>query len=498
MVKIIKYWRARPVLFFVVIVGLTAAARLAALFFFEANIGPDEAQYWVWSKAPAFGYYSKPPLIAWVIGATTALFGDAEWAVRLPAPLFQAGAALYVFALARRLYGEAAGFWSGLGWLFLPGVTLSSALITTDAPLLFFWAAALFYFFSMLRARQSERETFFDAILLGASIGLGFLAKYAMIYFLFGAMLAFFLSRETRRAFPRRAGLLALLVAGAVFAPNIWWNAAHNFDTLAHTAANANWRGSLIHPLNFLVFLLSQFGVFSIAPMLLLIWGIATLKGRLAEAGPEKGTDLALLAFALTPLAIVAPEALISRAHANWAAAAFPAAIILITVWALRRGARWVVVANAGFNLAVAVVFLIAFSNFAIIDAVGLSSVVKPLRGWQAQGAAVHEAAKGYDAILVDDRELMGSLLYYARGGPPIVALNSNRRVDNHYEAFMAYDPDKAPRALFIGKSADPTAAVAYFGEVMPVGANAVDLESGRRRTLYLFEVSAYKGAQGG
>lgn len=494
MKDLLALWRARPVAFFLCAAGIIAAARIAALFFFQADIGPDEAQYWIWSKAPAFGYYSKPPLIAWAIGATTGLFGDAPWAVRLSAPLFQFGACLYLFVLARRLYGEAAGFWSGLGWLLLPGVSLSSALITTDAPLLFFWSAALCYFFSMLSAKAEARSALPPAILLGAAVGLGFLAKYAMVYFLIGAALALVLSRKTRRAFPWRAGLVAAAVAAAVFAPNIWWNAAHNFDTLAHTAANANWSGRLFHPANFLNFLFSQFGVFGVLPTLGLIWGLATARRCIGEAGEQREADIALLAFALTPLAIVAPEALISRAHANWAAASYPAAIILVTVWALRARALWAVAANAVFNTCVAAILVAALSDFALVDAVGASNAVKRVRGWPAQGAAVRAAAAGYDAILVDDRELMGELLYYARGGPPIRAWNSNHRVDSHYEAFMAYDPAKAPRALYVTERPDAPGLANAFARQAPAGSSEADLKRGRKRTLYFFAVSGYRG----
>src|SRR5258705_8486323 len=89
------------------IAGLTLV-RLVTLFSTPLELYPDEAQYWLWSRALDFGYYSKPPVIAWAIWATTSLGGDAEPWVRLSAPLFQAGAALIVFAIARRLYGGGA------------------------------------------------------------------------------------------------------------------------------------------------------------------------------------------------------------------------------------------------------------------------------------------------------------------------------------------------------------------------------------------------------
>ena len=84
--------------------GLTFA-RLIALFRTPLELYPDEAQYWLWSRIPSFGYYSKPPMVAWAIWASTAFGGDAEPWVRLPAVLFQGAATLLVFQIASR-YSE--------------------------------------------------------------------------------------------------------------------------------------------------------------------------------------------------------------------------------------------------------------------------------------------------------------------------------------------------------------------------------------------------------
>src|SRR5579863_3099354 len=71
--------------------------RLLWLALQPADLYPDEAQYWLWSRHLALGYYSKPPLVAWAIALTTALFGNGSFAIRLSAPLFHALAALFVY-----------------------------------------------------------------------------------------------------------------------------------------------------------------------------------------------------------------------------------------------------------------------------------------------------------------------------------------------------------------------------------------------------------------
>ena len=189
--------------FALVVMALTAV-RLAGLMLTPLSLHPDEAQYWTWSRTLDWGYFSKPPLVAWAIAATTALFGNDPWAVRLSAPFAHAGAACALFALGRRMYGDAAGWWAGVSWLLIPGVWLSSLLITTDALLLPLWAAALFTGW-----RWVETRTLRWALLTGALVGLGALAKYAMLYFPICAALAAVWSPTVRRAIFSTHGLAA-------------------------------------------------------------------------------------------------------------------------------------------------------------------------------------------------------------------------------------------------------------------------------------------------
>src|ERR1700739_722054 len=75
------------------LVGVAAITglRLLWLALQPADLFPDEAQYWIWSQQLALGYYSKPPLVAWLIALTTGVLGDSEFAVRLAAPPLHAG-----------------------------------------------------------------------------------------------------------------------------------------------------------------------------------------------------------------------------------------------------------------------------------------------------------------------------------------------------------------------------------------------------------------------
>ena len=84
------------------IVGVVTLIRVAVLIATPLQLYPDEAQYWWWAQTPDWGYFSKPPLIAWIMWLTTRL-SDAEWAIRLASPLLHAATALIMFGVGRRL-----------------------------------------------------------------------------------------------------------------------------------------------------------------------------------------------------------------------------------------------------------------------------------------------------------------------------------------------------------------------------------------------------------
>src|ERR1041384_3830430 len=182
-------------------IAALTVARLISLAATTAELYPDEAQYWFWSLHPALGYYSKPPLVAWVIGLTTRVLGDSEFAIRLTAPFLHAIAAAFVYGIAARLHDRRTRLWSALAYITLPGVSLSAFLISTDAVLLPCWAAALYAF---IRAREPGGERWWLAV--GIAAGLGLLAKYAMAYWLLSAFGYVLLVRDERRPFPPLLG----------------------------------------------------------------------------------------------------------------------------------------------------------------------------------------------------------------------------------------------------------------------------------------------------
>jgi len=129
------------------------------------------------------------------VGATTALFGDAEWAVRLSSPILHSLTAFMIFRTARFIFDARTGFWAALIYLLMPAVWLSSGLVTTDVPLLLCWITALNAWFHL---REGAHWGY--AIQFGAALGLGLLSKYAMLFFFPPLALAILIDSPSRKA----------------------------------------------------------------------------------------------------------------------------------------------------------------------------------------------------------------------------------------------------------------------------------------------------------
>lgn len=464
-------------------------ARLVWLALGRADLYPDEAQYWLWSLHPALGYYSKPPLVAWLIAVTTALFGDDELAIRLAAPLLHFGTALVIYALARRLYDARTALWSAIAYATLPGVSASAVIISTDAPLLFCWAVALYAF---IRARDEGGWRWWIAV--GAAAGFGLLAKYAMAYWLLSALLFLLLFRDERRHVSRflAAAALALLI----YAPNFAWNAANSFVSYRHTSDNAALHGSLLHPGHFLEFFASQFAVFG--PIFLAVLIVVTVAGWRSF----RDRRAALLAsFALPTLAMMLVVSFLSRAQPNWSAPTFISATVLVVAWLLARGRTGLVAASVALHVFAALVVFGAHDAAAAFGA-QLPAKYDPLhrlRGWQPLGRTVSQMLIRHPGTILmsDDREDMAVLMYYVRPHP-FDALKWNGEGGIHDEFDRAAQPSRYVGADFLLVSHTPDNLERIFSRFTTVDRPPEDivipLDHNTARRYKVYWLHGFKG----
>jgi len=501
------------VLLLALALGALLAVRLTALRLNATDLFFDEAQYWFWSTEPAFGYYSKPPLIAWLIGLSTKICGVSELCIRLPAPLLHTATAAALYVLGRRLYDQTTGILTALVYATLPAVSLSSGIISTDVPLLLCWALALIGYAALLQDK-GEKRSWWPALLLGGAIGAGLNAKYAMAWIV--PCVALHLVIEPRhRTILRDIRLWAALAIGvALIGPNLAWNLSNSFATFSHTADNAKWGGSLIHRDKAAEFFGAQFGVFG--PILFA--GLLIITWRAWKVGvPE--SDRLLLAFVWPVLGAITLQALLSRAHANWAAVSYVAASLLVTSTLLREGSLKWMKASMGLHLAVLVLISVGSAAAGRLALPGIGDPFARTIGWrEVASAAMAEierarlAGKPYGAVITGDRAVSAELLYYMRGEPtPVLAWRAKPKPQDHFELTRPYRQGSPEPVLLVDLTCDiggkpacfaatagnPTHLQRFtdsFAGIAPVGDRLIKAGSTRARRISLYALTGYRG----
>lgn len=472
-----------------VLLAAVLILRVASLWFNNSELFFDEAQYWFWGENPAFGYFSKPPLLAWIIGAATAVCGDSEFCVRLPSPLLHTATAALLFATGARLFDARTGFWSAATYLLLPAVTLSSSLISTDVPLLMLWSAALLAY-----VRLYETDDTASAVALGVAIGLGMLAKYAMAYFLMCAAIHAVLDRGRKPVVLRRKFWLAMGVAAIVFGPNVVWNLLNGNPTVAHTGDNISFGDRFPNFGGFAEFFGSQFAV--IGPVLFGIYLAALF--RLPREGMNRSQGL-LIAFSAPVLLLICVQAILSKAYANWAAVAFIAATLLVVDLMVNRIPDWWLRLSTSIHAGVFAVLAIAVA-FAAPGQLPLPEDVRPFARMQgareiAAAAGNHLAAGQFKGVVVDDRRLAALMNYYLRdAGAPVLSWREGPTPRDHFEMTRPYQGDPVAPVLYVTQRQNPVNVVGKFSEAELLG----DLRPAAGEIRHVWYYALRNGAPGG
>ncbi len=471
-----------------VVAGVTAL-RIVFLLTSPLNLDFEEAQYWLWAQSLAGGYFSKPPLIAWIIAAITALCGNGEACIRLPSPLIHAGTALVMGVVGREIAGPRLGFWAAIAYATAPGVSFSSFLMTTDVPLLLFWSLA---FWSLLRLLRSGRLAWAAAV--GLAAGLGMLSKYSMLLFPACLLLHLALDPAARRRI-RPVEMAVMAVVGTVVAlPNAIWNLQNGLPTVRHTAELTLLDHASVHPLALLNFFAAQFVV--VGPV---VFAVISWRFLLRLPARNDAIQLLLWCFSLPILWLLLAESFLARAHANWAVTAYIAGILL-AVLHLRDSSRVQLLRRSLiFNLvAMACIYAVLLTVPAVSTPWGKTLVASArLHGWNELGQAISDERRslGDATVLADDRRLLALMAYYA--AVPItemVAWNPDGTPDNHLELVTRMEPEARGPFLLVSALPDPSHITRRFKSARPIGTVRVSLPGGLVREHWTFVLNGFKG----
>ncbi len=427
------------------VIGL--AASHAELFF-------DEAQYWAWAQQPDFGYYTKPPLIAWVIAATTAVCGDSPLCVRLPSPVMHFAISLVIYAIAKKLHSPRVGFWAAIVYAVMPGTSISATLMSTDVPLLLFWVLAL-----LALVHHVERPSLSAGLAMGLAIGLGLNAKYAMIYFVLCYAAYVAVSPRARATLRHPGTWLALVVAALAIAPNIWWNAVHHFATFEHTRDNASWGGRFPNVTGLLEFTATQAGI--IGPVPFAAYVLACWRGSPVGTEPRRFS----IAMSLPVFLLIMGQALISKANGNWAAPGFAAAVVLAAAVMVALDWRRGMIVTLAISAVALAAIAFAGSLAGTITTGPIGRELGKMVGWGEFAEKIRGLAGANNAKTVAfvSRGLTASMIYELRdSGLDVRAYAPNPDTPgDHFEMTRPWSPKDPGPVLLVFTGDNPPEAVA-------------------------------------
>ena len=480
---------------------LTAALIIRLLISSHFLLTPDEANYWQWSRYLDIGYYDHPPMIAWTIRLATSLFGQNEFAVRLPTILGITVTSIYLCMLAARWFSCRCAFHVALLSQVILLLNGSALIATPDGLLLPCWAAACYH-----AAQALERDQLGQWLLTGIWFGLGLLSKYTMLIFLpslFFCMLCTGLYRK--RLFTYKPWL-GLLTGFLLFTPVVLWNSQHDWVTFRHVLFQGGVDNSTFLTLRFIGdFFAGQAALLS--PVIFLFILVGWLHGWTSKR-LRPGDGPFLIWMSLTGFVVFVLLAFHVRIYGNWPAPAYLTGLVLIAaLYSPGQGGTktqhhrlWNFGIGLAFIISAAIMIQLLYPVLPV--KVDLDRTARETVGWDKVAAAVDGVVKEMpaDTFIFGLRyQFASELAFYMPGQPHTLSINRWSR-PNVYDSWF---DDK----MVIGKDAvgiieDKIAAVLLsrvFDQVDPPEEIDIYRNSpwfGRELvyTLYLVRCYGFKG----
>lgn len=421
--------------FFLVIISLF---RIYFILHGPLDLSPDEAHYWEWSRRLDLSYYSKGPMIAYLIAFSTYLFDDNPFGVRIFAVVCSFLSSIFLYKIGKKLFDEKTGHISGILFQLIPLFSTFGVLFTIDSPFILFWIVSLYFLMIAI-----ERGKVYWLI-LGFFIGLGLLTKYTMAFF-FVCMLIYLIKRENslRTALTNPWLYGCVIVSLVVFSPVIIWNAQHEWVTLKHTAGQAHiYDGLRISLKYFAEFIGSQLIV--LTPLIFVLGFYFIIKPLKLQLDEKRffNTHWFLISFSMPIFIFFLLKSMQGKVQANWAMPAYIPFLIVIAYALTHKVYKKLII----LTVLMAIIFTIF--NYAL-PYLNLPEKVDPsqrLKGWKELGLKVSDIKKeleksGKVVIFSDRYQISSELAFYTQGNPIVYCINLGRRM-NQYDLWQSINSE--------------------------------------------------------
>ncbi len=464
-----------------------------------ASLHVDEAQYWYWSQALEWGYFSKPPLLVGLIRLSTGLFGDGLLGVKTLAMVAWLLASAVLWRLGAAMGSERAGIAAAA---LLAASTASGLLglsVTTDAALMLFWSLVMLGAWRAAHAEGTAAWRWWA--LTGIALGLALLSKYTAGALSLSALWLLWRSPSQQRGRLLAGLALAAAIAALLLLPHLLWNMHNGWPTLQHTlditvhggAAKVDARSAgLGHKLgSALEFGLGQLlllGPAGIA-MLVLAWKRRRSMPAASATGPALWPALTYAwSFAWPLLLVGLLQAARAKAQVNWALPALLGVCLAAGGLAVRSRVSGKTVAAwtlAGLALSAAIALggdLRRWTGAPVAAGKPAWDIWSRMRGWHEALGALQPTLEPLRELpwVLNDRTLLVQTGYELRAlQPTLRSWSVDGRVHHHFDWKQPFKPDQHPHgAVFLGQGEPPAGLLALY----PQSRLLARSESGRVR----------------
>ncbi len=518
-----KFIAEKPGTTFVIFTLLLLVYRIAVFTQGHFQVFYDEAYYYHWSLNPDFGYYSKPPMVAWVLSIGTFFFGPTTFAIKIISPFLYAGTGLIIFSIANSYASGRTGLLAGILFSCSLLVGFNSEFITTDAPLLFFWALSWYLFLNAIMTNH-----FHSWLALGLTTGLGMLSKYtmgALPLALFGFLM---LSNHYRPLLYTKGPWIAAVLAGLIFSLNIYWNFQHDFIALQHTKEISQTDGALFNFPSLFGFLITQLLIFGPIssylfiqavfnrPILLSYKNLANEKlayKKLTDINPENKKAIPLnelfrCALLVTGVILfaISMQAFLSRAFANWAAPWLIGASIVTALYLEKLPSQnWLKLLKIGIYSQLIILSLFyhwpQVLTFSQIEAGKTTTPFARVSGWKELADQLNPILDQHSSayLLSESRDLLAYLGFYSTPGSFALA-RWNPEKDNvrdYYDLKLNlrnWSGDKNQDFIFVSREILEEKTLSSFNKHRFLGELYATPFHNVKRRAYVYHVTGFIG----
>ncbi|MBM9513405.1 glycosyltransferase family 39 protein [Desulfogranum marinum] len=434
--------------------GIVILAALAIRLFISSQflLVPDEANYWQWTRYLALGYHDHPPMIAWTIRLATEIFGQTEFAVRLPTVIGCAIFSWYTCLLAARLFSWRCALHTGILLQLILLINGSALIATPDGLLLPCWAAACYHGYRSITDRSAAQWLF-----TGLWFGLGLLSKYTMVLFPASLLVCILFTREYRTCLRSIWPWIGLVFSLCIFSPVLVWNSQNEWATFRHVLFQGGVDNRELVTLSYLGdFLGSQLLLVTPVCFLLLLHFWIFPASRVKFPGPKVSY---LLWMSLPGFVIFLLLSFHVRIYGNWPAPVYTTGIILIAAayapWksrGIKMNAIWKATLGAAALISLPVMIQVVYPLLPL--PIDLDRTARETVGWDILGKKVEAAVQ---QMPTPEATFIFGLRY-------------------QYASELAFYTPGQPKTLSINKWARPNVYDFWFHDSMVIGQDAVGI----------------------